>query len=464
MKLIEALTILREASPPDAEPLTVFLACGFMPGHLETFLAAHLRRLCPSKAVTMETGLYGDLAGSLGRLTTSSAQAAAVVVEWPDLDPRLGLRSLGGWRPEQLPDILATAQARLRQYLDGLAAAAGRMPVALLLPSLPLPPFAHTSGSQMSPVAAGVQQAVATAAAEAAQMDNVRLANPQRLDARSPLGGRLDAKSELMSGFPYAPAHADAVAELLASLLQPPAPKKGLITDLDDTLWRGILGEVGVDGVSWDLDHHSQMHGLYQQLLHSLAEAGVLIAVASRNDLALAEDAFARPDRVLPADGVFPMEVHWGRKSESVARILDAWNIAADSVVFVDDSLMELAEVGAAYPDITCLPFPTRDDQAAYALLEQLRDLFGKERVSDEDGIRLGSLRSASRPREHTTAGTDPDRFLADAQATLALDFSKAPDPRAFELINKTNQFNLNGRRLGEAEWQARLAAPESFL
>ena len=116
------------------------------------------------------------------------------------------------------------------------------------------------------------------------QLPNVRIVNPQRLDALSPPAERLDVKAELMSGFPYRTAHASVVAELLAEPLKPVMPKKGLITDLDDTLWRGILGEVGAHGVTWDLDHYSHMHGLYQQLLNSLAEAGVLIGVASKND------------------------------------------------------------------------------------------------------------------------------------------------------------------------------------
>jgi FkbH-like protein len=465
LKLIEALGILKEPASPDRKPLRAFLACGMMPVHLETFLAAHLRRLAPGHPVEIETGLYGDLAGNLDRLSASSTEAGAVAVEWSDLDPRLGVRSLGGWSPSSLPDILETAHARLRQYGDALARAADRAPVALCLPTLPLPPFSCTAGHQGSGVELRLRESVAHFAAEAAALPGVRVANPQRLDELSPPGQRLDVKSELLSGFPYTIAHASVVGELLARLIRPTVPKKGLITDLDDTLWRGILGEVGVDGVSWDLNRHSHVHGLYQQLLHSLAEAGVLLAVASKNAAELVDQAFERADILLKRDRVFPLEVHWGRKSESVARILQAWNVGADSVVFVDDSPMELAEVQAAHPEVECIPFPARDDQAAYELIVRLRDLFGKERVSEEDALRLASLRNASRMRrEAVQLGVDADHFLEQAEATLTLDFSRGPDPRAFELINKTNQFNLNGRRLTESDWQALLGDPEAFL
>src|SRR5207248_6984173 len=141
-----------------------------------------------------------------------------------------------------------------------------------------------------------------------------------RLDRLSPPAERRDVQAEILFGFPYRPAHAAAVAELLTELLKTPAPKKGLITDLDDTLWAGLLGEVGADGVSWDLDHRSQLHGLYQQTLGALADAGVLIGVASKNDAARVHEAFRRRDLLLRRERVFPFEIHWGAKSESVAR------------------------------------------------------------------------------------------------------------------------------------------------
>ena len=141
----------------------------------------------------------------------------------------------------------------------------------------------------------------------------------------------------------------------MARLLAPPAPRKGIVTDLDDTLWSGLAGEIGPEGVSWDLASHSQLHGLYQKLLAALAEEGVLIGVASKNDPAVVERTFEREDLLLRADRIFPVEAHWGAKSGSIERILRTWNISADSVVFVDDSAMELAEVAAAHPGMECL-------------------------------------------------------------------------------------------------------------
>jgi FkbH-like protein len=467
MKLVEALQAIRGMSQRGGEKMVAALACGFTPLHMSTFVAAHLSRLITSRPIEIRVGLYGDTLGNVDRLGEQKADAAIVPLEWADIDPRLGLRSLSGWRPSDLADIVATSSERLNRLGDSLAAVAQSIPIALSLPTLPLPPLSYTPVGQMANFELELRACLAQFAVKAGQSRTVKIVSSQYIDRLSPPGNRLDVKSELLSGFPYTIDHASALAEALARLVAPPSPKKGLITDLDDTLWRGIIGEVGVDGVSWNLDQHTHAHGLYQQILTSLAEAGVLVAVASKNDASLIEEAFARNDLIIDAAKLFPREVHWQPKSGSVDRILQAWNIGADAVVFVDDSPMELAEVKAAFPDVECLLFPTHDDRGIYELLGQLRDFFGKSHLSREDAIRLDSLRGAAEAKREISQNpsADPDRLLIDSRPVIRFSFSKEPyDPRALDLVNKTNQFNLNGHRFGDAAWLARLNDPSSFL
>jgi FkbH-like protein len=160
------------------------------------------------------------------------------------------------------------------------------------------------------------------------------------------------------------------------------------------------------------------------------------------------------------------MEVSWGPKSEAVARILKTWNVGADAVVFVDDTSLELAEVKAAHPEVECIRFPTKDSAAIYELVLRLRDLFGKSIILQEDSIRVDSIR-----RLHASAATQqaakaaPTSFLDQIEADMSFNFSKSPlDPRALELVNKTNQFNLNGKRYTEASWHKYFLDPKSFL
>lgn len=463
MKLLEALAIANKTSTNQADSRTFFLACGFTPLHLLTFLKAHLQLQFPDLKIEIATGVYGDLPGNLQRIPQAAA-GAAVVIEWPDLDSRLGIRQLGGWSPKVLPDILDSAASMLTRL--EIAIAQISCPVALSLPSLPLPPLAFTAGWQAGGFELQLRERLARFAASIGAHPRVRLLNAQRLDRISAPVGRFDAKSELLTGFPFRQEHADMLAELLAALLRNPLPKKGLITDLDDTLWKGILGEVGVEGVSWDLEQHSQVHGLYQQFLGALADSGVLVGVASKNDPALVAQAFERADLLIPRDRLFPLEVHWSQKSQSVARILKTWHIAADSVIFVDDSPMELAEVQAAHPAIDCRLFPKTDPMAVFALLEDLRDQFGKPALSEEDQIRRDSLRSATVIEQASAADSNTlDDFLRQADALVTLDFRKnSGDTRAFELVNKTNQFNLNGRRYAESEWDCYLRREDTFI
>jgi FkbH-like protein len=466
LKLLEALEWSRKPVAQDAKVLRIFLASGFTPLHLQTFLIAHLRQFFPGDGVEIKTGLFGDLAGTLERLNDATLDGVIVPLEWSDLDSRLGIRTLGGWQVSDLPEIIASAELQLSRVARALRKVALASPVVISLPTLPLPPLFYMPPNVEGAEKAHLRLSLAKFAATMAGEKSVRILDAQTLDITSPLNGRFDIKSEILTGFPYKLPYASALAQTLASLVRTPSPRKGLITDLDDTFWSGILGEVGVDGVSWTLDQHSHIHGLYQQFLSSLASAGVLIGVASKNNAALVESAFLRDDLLLTKDKIFPFEVHWNRKSESVQRILKAWNIGPEGVVFIDDSPMEAAEVKAAFPAMECIVFKKDDYQATWDLLTDLRAQFGKATVSEEDSLRLESLRNAAPVLEALREGGSPsDEFLKRADASVSLDFTKqTKDSRAFELVNKTNQFNLNGKRFNESEWTKFLADPASFL
>ena len=466
MKITEALKILQAATSRPADlTYQVLLICGFTPLHLGTFLAAHLQQRLADRKVSVSTGLYGNVAGTLESLKEVQIQAVALALEWQDLDPRLGFRSAGEWGPSALADILNVA----RTMLDRMAAAIGNapagVPVACSLPTLPLPPMFHTPGWQMAEAELELERVLLEFAAQCSRRQGFSLVNRQRLAEESPAAARFDFKSDLATGLPYTVPHADRVGAAIAPLLAPAAAKKGLITDLDDTLWHGLVGEIGPENVTWDLASHHHLHGLYQKLLAAFSEEGVLVGIASKNDPAIAGQAFARPDMLLPMERVFPVEVHWSAKSGSVERILRTWNIGAESVVFVDDSPMELAEVAAAHPGIECIPFPADDSAAGYPLLRRLRDLFGKPRLAGEDAIRLESIRQGAAFQNVAHEGASAEAFLRQAEATITLDFDPtSSDPRTLELVNKTNQFNLNGVRYTEAEWSGRLARPGALL
>lgn len=450
MTLNQALTLIRlRREIPGKKPH--YLACGFEPLHLGTLLRGRLLERLPEQNVELGVGQYGDLLGNVKRAGESGAIGAAVVVEWSDLDPRLGLRASGGWGKEARESILVQMEAQMGRLEEAIGQLGLKMPVAVASPALPLPPVGGTSGAQSSGWELELRAMVAGMMARLGRREGVRVVRGES----EPVA--LDARMELKAGFPYTMAFASERAAGLSAALWPRAPKKGLITDLDDTLWGGIAGEIGPAEVSWSQDSHTQVHGLYQQMLGHLSGMGVLLGICSKNEPATVAEGLGRKDLLVEAQAFYPVEASWGAKSAAVGRILKAWNIAADAVVFVDDNPMELAEVEQAHPGIQCLRFTPQEPERVWELLGQLGDLFGKPRLEAEDLLRQSSIRAAAEFAAGSETGTDPE-FLSGLGGQVGIDWDlKASAQRALELINKTNQFNLNGLRLGEGEWSQRL-------
>ena len=151
MKLVEALRIANAPAPESGARLNVLLAAGFTPLHLRTFLAAHLRMAFANHRVSLETGLFGDLTGTLERLRDErpgekALDAVVAAIEWSDLDRRLGIRSLGGWGPQDLENIAATVRANAERMANAIAKRNSGASVVVSLPTLPLPPAAFTAG------------------------------------------------------------------------------------------------------------------------------------------------------------------------------------------------------------------------------------------------------------------------------------------------------------------------------
>jgi hypothetical protein len=180
MKLIDALTIARRAIL-EGPALRVALVTGFSPLHLETFLRAELRLLFPAHAVELTTGAYGDVCGTLTDLKDKQPDAIALVLEWGDLDPRLSLRQLGDWGADAIQDILLQVQVRLSLIKALVEDLAGARPIAVSLPTLPLPPLFSTAGWQTSEEELQLRQQLLAFASAIGQCSRVRLISKSSL-------------------------------------------------------------------------------------------------------------------------------------------------------------------------------------------------------------------------------------------------------------------------------------------
>jgi len=237
-------------------------------------------------------------------------------------------------------------------------------------------------------------------------------------------------------------------------------PKKVLVTDLDETLWAGIIGEDGLEGINAMPDGRGFRHFLYQTFLRKLKNAGALLVVVSRNDRATVMPALS-PDRMPLSENDFAaIFVSYQPKSAQIAEVAQRFNLSLDQFVFVDDNPVELEEVKGRHPEVVCLPFP-KSEKGLVALLQELHLLFRSSAITAEDQKRTELYQVRARGVMPITGSAhDIAPYLAGLEMKLMVfDRSNGDRTRAVQLINKTNQFNLNGRRWSDKEVESFLNA-----
>ena len=237
--------------------------------------------------------------------------------------------------------------------------------------------------------------------------------------------------------------------------------KKGLVLDLDGTLWGGVVGDDGIDGIRIGADSaEGESFRRFQTYLKELAARGVFLAVCSKNEDAIARAAFERTDMVLKLSDIGAFAASWGTKDEAIRRIAADLNVLPESLVFVDDSPAERELVRQRLPAVAVVELPS--DPAGYAAALARGRYFETTYVSKEDRLRVQS-RSAERERsELEQRAASYDDYLASLQMRATIQpWTPAEVGRVAQLLAKTNQFNLTGRRFGDAELAARIGNPE---
>ena len=267
-----------------------------------------------------------------------------------------------------------------------------------------------------------------------------------RLYARAPIAGAM--QSHL----------ADEYVRFIRALAG--GAKKCLVLDLDNTLWGGIVGEDGVDGIRLGATYPGSAFVEFQRHAQDLGKRGVILAIASKNNPADVDEVFARhPSMVLRKDDFAAMEIGWNAKSESLRRIAERLSIGLEHVVFVDDNPAECEEVRLALPQVHVIALPAQPERYVRAM--QRDGLFDNVTMSDEDRRRGELYRQRAEAESARATAGSLEGFYRD----LAMQISVAPIgppslPRAAQLTQKTNQFNVTTKRYTEAEIGERLRDP----
>lgn len=228
---------------------------------------------------------------------------------------------------------------------------------------------------------------------------------------------------------------------------------KVLVTDLDNTLWAGVIAEDGPDGVAYQPEGAGYRHFVYQTFLMRLRSEGVLLAGVSRNDPEVIRPPFLSGGMPLRREDFVALVASYHAKSAQIRQLASELNLGLDAFVFVDDNPVELEEVHRALPEVATVAFAARDDGLS-ELLDDLAARFGRRTLTAEDRERTALYQRRLEglvPAE--AAGADLEEFLAGLGMRLTIHDRSAGDrTRAVQLINKTNQFNANGRRWTDAE------------
>ena len=225
--------------------------------------------------------------------------------------------------------------------------------------------------------------------------------------------------------------------------------RKVLILDLDDTLWGGIVGELGPSGVALGEDGSGRCYRDFQRAIKALQKTGVLLAIASKNNEADVIEALDdNPMMVLRRDDFAVIRANWEPKAENIVKIAEELNLGTDSFVFIDDNPVERESIRKFLPEVAVPDFPARVENLQTWLLREVAPVhFGKYAITAEDAAKSEQYR-ANAARQKLAASFDLDGYLAelDIQCNIHVDPAKQL-VRAAQMTQKTNQFNLTTRR-----------------
>lgn len=438
----------------------VLVASDFHVGNLAAFLA---HDPAPPRVTLVDTPF-----GQPGQVLADAslpcwAESVDCLVVWT-----LPHRVIGGFsraldlEPVEPADVLAEVD-RFADMILGCAARAR----TILVPRWELPPWERGWGLLDLQPGTGIRDLLSRMNQQlAARLAEARLSSgalspcfPYMLDTARWLnlaGARaFSPKAWYMGKIPFSmDVFKSAAADIRAALQAVDgAGRKLLVLDLDDTLWGGIVGDVGWENLVLG-GHHADGEAFvdFQRALKALTRRGVLLGLASKNDETVAMTALREhPEMVLRPQDFAGWRINWQDKAANIAELTAELNLGLQSVVFIDDNPAERARVRDALPEVLVPEWPADRSLFRRALLELT--CFDTAAVTDEDRRRAALYASERERRQTRTSVSSLEDWLGTLDMEVEIAPLSAPSlARAAQLLNKTNQMNLATRRLTAGE------------
>jgi FkbH-like protein len=229
--------------------------------------------------------------------------------------------------------------------------------------------------------------------------------------------------------------------------------KKCLVLDLDNTLWGGVVGEDGVDGLSiGEGSAHGEAFSDFQHYIKALKERGIVLAICSKNNVQDAEEVFqSREEMVLRLDDFSATRINWQQKHLNIQEIAKELNIGTDSMVFVDDNPVECELVRQMMPEVFTVELS--GDPSLFAAQLKQADVFEKHMLTAEDREKSAQYAQNAKRASLKQNISDMESFYKSLGTEIVIEQAKDKHKaRVHQLFTKTNQFNLTTIRYSLAD------------
>lgn len=229
--------------------------------------------------------------------------------------------------------------------------------------------------------------------------------------------------------------------------------RKLIILDLDDTLWGGIVGDLGWENIILGgHDHVGEAFVDFQLSLKTLSRRGILLGIVSKNEKKVALEAIKNhPEMILKVDDFVGWRINWQDKAQNIVDLVSELNLGLQSVVFIDDNPAERARVRESLPEVLVPEWPL--DKTLYSISLSELNCFNTTTISHEDIKRTEMYKTEQKRKDSQKNIGSVEEWLKSLKVCLKIEeINKTNSARTVQLFNKTNQMNLSTRRHTEAE------------
>lgn len=250
------------------------------------------------------------------------------------------------------------------------------------------------------------------------------------------------------------PVYVDHIGRLLGAIRG--KSRKCLVLDLDNTVWGGVIGDDGMNGIKIGQgDGIGEAYVEVQKMALALRERGVVLAVCSKNNDDVAREPFrSHPDMVLKEEHISVFQANWQDKASNLEAIAKTLNIGLDALVFMDDNPVERAQVRGELPMVAVPELP--EDVSYYARTVQNAGYFEAVSFSEDDKKRAAQYSENAKRAELQAGARYMGQFLDSLEMHIHIaEIDELSVTRAAQLVNKTNQFNLTTKRYTQNEVEA---------